>query len=170
MVRGSVNRHGSEHLLTVTGRGTTRIGRRTLSNRKKEIEMAISTKLLRAMTEKGWGEYCMVEKKALHTIANELDALRTPRKSTGEVQYQARLREPLLPECNVWMNIAEAGANSIRAKHNDVYEVRELVERTEYANAQLAAAATQACLCRTGADGWIFENTAQLQAFLYSLK
>jgi hypothetical protein len=91
--------------------------------------MAISTKLLRAMTTKGWSEYCMVEKKAITTLADELDALRAPKARTGEVQYQARLRDPHLPECNVWMNITEAGANSIREKHSHVYEVRELVER-----------------------------------------
>jgi hypothetical protein len=180
--------------------------------------MAISTKLLREMTKKGWSEYCMVEKKAITTIADELDALRAPKARTGEVQYQARLRDPLLPECNVWMNITEAGANSIRAKHTDVYEVRELVERharysseplcyttpeavegmrskraagfsvrtfpvegieiplfteqphREATHAEIANAATKHCLDRTGADGWIFNNTEQLQAFLDALK
>jgi hypothetical protein len=130
----------------------------------------ISTKLLRAMTEKGWSEYCMVEKKAIHAIANELDALRAPRKSTGQVQYQARLREPHLQQWADWINITEAGANSIREKYLDSYEVRELVERTAYEPAQIAAAATQACLCRTGADGWIFENTDQLLNFVNQLK
>jgi hypothetical protein len=177
----------------------------------------ISTKLLRAMTEKGWSHYCMVEKNAILTIANELDALRAPRKHTGEVHYQARLRDPILPECNDWINITEAGANSIREKYMDVYEIRELVERvvnpqdraaklakhmreqarifwvedslgrgakeleeaatllenqavTPVSHAKIAAAATQSCLCRTGADGWIFENTTQLQAFLEALQ
>lgn len=226
----------------------------------------INTKLLRSLASKGWADSCLLEKKAILRIADELDELRGSRKPPREVvQYQVRLRDPLLPECNVWMNITEAGATTIREKHLDVYEIRELVERdaaevatapddsaTKIAkhlreqaklfrqedplgrgakeleqaanllesrgatcaarvlkelhdwmellknlyegdeswsvawrmackrtqehiesivlepitHAKVAAAATQACASRTGADGWIFENTEQLLQFM----
>lgn len=46
------------------------------------------------------------------------------------VQYQARLREPILPECADWVNISEEGARTLRNKHSDVYDIRELVYRS----------------------------------------
>lgn len=45
------------------------------------------------------------------------------------VQYQSKLRNPILPECDVWLNISEDGAKRIRESHSDVYMVRELFER-----------------------------------------
>jgi hypothetical protein len=45
------------------------------------------------------------------------------------VQYQSKLRNPILPECDVWLNISEEGAKRIRESYSDVYMVRELFER-----------------------------------------
>lgn len=52
----------------------------------------------------------------------------------------------------------------------ELEEAASLLKRSALSHAEIAAAATQACLCRTGADGWIFENTTQLQKFLCALK
>lgn len=46
-------------------------------------------------------------------------------------QWQSRLRNPALPECGEWINISEAGAHSLSARHPDIYEVRALNERGE---------------------------------------
>jgi hypothetical protein len=49
-----------------------------------------------------------------------------------------------------------------------LYTKSEPITYTEHA--EVAAAATSACACRTGADGWIFENTTQLLKFVNQLK
>jgi predicted house-cleaning noncanonical NTP pyrophosphatase (MazG superfamily) len=49
-----------------------------------------------------------------------------------------------------------------------LYTKSESITHTEHA--EVAAAATSACACRTAADGWIFENTTQLLKFVNQLK
>jgi hypothetical protein len=44
-------------------------------------------------------------------------------------QYQTKLRNPILPSCDVWINVSEEGARTAREKYSHVYEVRELFER-----------------------------------------
>jgi hypothetical protein len=44
-------------------------------------------------------------------------------------QYQTKLRNPILPSCDVWINVSEEGARTAHEKFAHVYEVRELVER-----------------------------------------
>lgn len=43
-------------------------------------------------------------------------------------QWQYKLLEPLLPECDVWLNIGEEGAKTTREKYSHVYKVRALYE------------------------------------------
>ncbi|MGF6440734.1 hypothetical protein [Paraburkholderia youngii] len=45
-------------------------------------------------------------------------------------QYQTKLRNPVLPECDVWINVSEEGARTAREKYPEIYEVRELFERS----------------------------------------
>ena len=74
--------------------------------------------------------------------------------SRDVVQYQTRLKEPHLPEYAEWLNISESGAATIREKYSDVYEIRELVERT-----QVGRAAELAKHLRNQADIFRQEDT-----------
>lgn len=42
-------------------------------------------------------------------------------------QWQTKLREPILPECDVWINVSEEGARKAMEKWSHIYEVRALV-------------------------------------------
>ncbi|WP_250501934.1 hypothetical protein [Caballeronia sp. AZ7_KS35] len=42
-------------------------------------------------------------------------------------QWQTKLREPILPECDTWINVSEEGARKAIEKWSHVYEVRALV-------------------------------------------
>jgi hypothetical protein len=67
-----------------------------------------------------------------HPAIEDLTALlfRAASTSANVAQYQTKLRNPILPECDVWINVSEEGARTAREKYSDVYEVRELFERS----------------------------------------
>jgi hypothetical protein len=41
-------------------------------------------------------------------------------------QWQTKLREPILPECDTWINVSEEGARKAMEKWSHIYEVRAL--------------------------------------------
>jgi hypothetical protein len=61
---------------------------------------------------------------------SEIEKARAASTSANVAQYQTKLRNPILPECDVWINVSEEGARTVREKYSDVYEVRELFERS----------------------------------------
>jgi hypothetical protein len=42
-------------------------------------------------------------------------------------QWQTKLRDPILPECDTWINVSEEGARKAMEKWSHIYEVRALV-------------------------------------------
>jgi hypothetical protein len=41
-------------------------------------------------------------------------------------QWQTKLRDPILPECDTWINVSEEGARKAMEKWSHIYEVRAL--------------------------------------------
>lgn len=46
--------------------------------------------------------------------------------SAPVAQWQTKLRNPILPECDVWINVSEEGARGVAAQHPEIYEIRAL--------------------------------------------
>ncbi len=82
-----------------------------------------------------------------------------------------RLREPICyttPEAVDGMLSKRAAGFSVRTFPTEGIEIPLYTEPSPHSptHAEIAAAATQACLCRTGSAGWSFANTDQLFQFL----
>ncbi len=82
-----------------------------------------------------------------------------------------RLQEPICyttPEAVEGMRSKRAAGFSVRTFPTDGIEIPLYTEPSPHSptHDEIAAAATQACLCRTGSDGWIFKNIYQLSQFL----
>ena len=48
-------------------------------------------------------------------------------KQEAVAQWQTKLREPILPESDTWINVSEEGARKTMEKWSHIYEVRALV-------------------------------------------
>ncbi|KWK75752.1 hypothetical protein [Burkholderia ubonensis] len=61
-------------------------------------------------------------------------------------QWQTKLRDPILPECDVWINVSEEGAKTAREKYAHVYEVRALYAAPQPAQADASRTIPDECV------------------------
>lgn len=84
-------------------------------------------------TDEPESQYRFGYNTALEDVLNALDVIDAlnAKDSQGEpvAQWQSKLIDPILPECDVWLNVSEEGAKTTREKYSHVYRVRALYER-----------------------------------------